>query len=277
VADRYIISLRRWGWHLKKVLNTILRTGVLTWVGLLGVWQLLSFINSADFLPGPWATLHGAVELAKDGSLLRYVTISLSRVLAGWAAGILIAVPLGILMGRVSVFRHLMEPVLNFVRFIPPIAFVTLFLLWFGIGETSKVVLILYATLFTVILNTLTGVLSIPEDRLRSARIMGANEVQVVLHVILPASVPYIFTGVRLAMGTSFMAIIGAEMIAANEGLGYMIWNARLYFKTDWIFVGLVILGLLGFFSDRLLLGLGRALFSRYGVVTATKVNKQIA
>jgi ABC-type nitrate/sulfonate/bicarbonate transport system permease component len=275
MAVGHLFALRGWRRNLKKTANRILETGLVTWLGLLGLWQLLALFNSADFLPGPWATFLGAIELARDGSLARYTGISLARVLTGWTSGIIIAVPIGILMGRITFLRLLIEPVLNFVRFVPPIAFVTLFLLWFGIGETSKVVLILYATLFTVVLNTLTGVLSIPEDRMRSARIMGANEVQIVLHVILPTTVPYIFTGVRLAMGTSFMAIIGAEMIAANEGLGYMIWNARLYFKTDWIFVGLVILGMLGFLTDRLISVLGRRLLSRYGVVTGTKIKRQ--
>lgn len=257
---------------MKKSVRRILQTGLLTWVGLLGFWQLLALFNSPDFLPGPWQTLLGAMELARDGSLFKYIGISLSRVLTGWTSGILLAVPLGILMGRFSFIRFSIEPVLNFVRFIPPIAFVTLFLLWFGIGEASKVILILYATLFTVIINTLTGVLSIPDDRLRSARIMGANEFQIILYVILPATVPYIFTGIRLAMGTSFMAIIGAEMIAANEGVGYMIWNARLYFKTDWIFVGLVTLGLLGFLTNKILSILGQRLLARYGVVTESRI-----
>lgn len=247
---------------------TLVKWGVPTWLGLLGLWQLLATFNSPDFLPGPLDTLKGAAELAQDGSLFAYIGISFGRVLTGWVLGSVVAIPLGILMGRVAWVRQLADPVLNFVRFIPPIAFVTLFLLWFGIGETAKVVLIVYATLFTVVLNTLTGVLSIPEDRLRSARIMGASEGQTLLHVILPAAIPYIFTGMRLAMGTGFMAIIGAEMVSANEGVGYMIWNARLYFKTDWIFVGLVTLGLMGFSVDRALGWIGRTWLARFGVVT---------
>lgn len=257
-----------------KTLRLVVQSGLITWVGLLLLWQTLSLFNSPDFLPGPLATLQGAAELARDGSLVKYIGISAWRVLLGWSIGSLVAVPLGVAMGRVHVVRLLAEPLLNFIRFIPPIAFVTLFLLWFGIGESSKVFLILYATLFTVILNTMTGVLAVSEDRLRSARIMGASEWQILIHVILPSSVPYIFTGVRLAMGTSFMAIIGAEMVAANEGIGFMIWNSRLYFKTDWIFVGLVTLGLMGFVADRILALLGRAVLANYGVVTGAGLPK---
>ncbi|MOA07908.1 putative aliphatic sulfonates transport permease protein SsuC [compost metagenome] len=116
-------------------------------------------------------------------------------------------------------------------------------------------------------MNTLTGVLSVEEDKIRAARSMGSSEWQIVIHVIVPATTPYIFTGVRLAMGTSFMAIVGAEMIASNEGIGYLIWNSRLFFRTDWIFVGLISLGLMGFVTDRLLGLFGRKVLSRYGVV----------
>jgi ABC-type nitrate/sulfonate/bicarbonate transport system permease component len=252
----------------KKITLITVHSGLLAWATLLGVWWLLAHFNSADFLPGPVETLKGALELQSDGSLLKYIGISAWRVLSGWTLGCLVAIPLGILMGRVQVIRALTEPLLNFVRFIPPIAFVTLFLLWFGMGETAKVMLILYATIFTVLLNTMTGVIAIPEDRLRSARIMGASEWQLLRFVVLPSAVPHIFTGVRLAMGASFMAIIGAEMVAANEGVGFMIWNARLYFKTDWIFVGLIVLGLMGFITDRLLAVAGRRFLANYGIVT---------
>lgn len=194
--------------------------------------------------------------------------------LLGWTLGSLIAIPVGLVIGKVGTIRVFAEPFLNFIRFIPPIAFITLFLVWFGIGETSKIMLILYATFFIVVLNTLTGVLAVEEDKIRSARSMGASEWQIVLHVIIPATVPYMFTGIRLAMGTSFMAIIGAEMIASNEGVGYLIWNSRLFFRTDWIFVGLICLGFMGFLTDRTVGLLGRKLLSRYGVVSANSLRR---
>lgn len=150
----------------------------------------------------------------------------------------------------------------------PQIAFITLFLVWFGIGEQSKIALIVYATFFIVVLNTLTDVMSVEEDKIRSARSMGASEWQILIHVIVPATIPYIFTGIRLAIGTSYMAIIGAEMIASNEGVGYLIWNSRLFFRTDWIFVSLFCLGFMGFFTDRLFGCFGKKVLYRYGVVS---------
>lgn len=246
----------------------------LFWIAALGLWQLLSLLYGPEILPGPVYTAKGGYELLSDGTLLQYIGISSYRVLLGWTLGSLVAIPVGLIIGKVNAVRVVAEPFLNFIRFIPPIAFITLFLVWFGIGETSKVMLILYATFFIVVLNTLTGVLSVEEDKIRSARSMGASEWQIVLHVIVPATVPYMFTGIRLAMGTSFMAIIGAEMIASNEGVGYLIWNSRLFFRTDWIFVGLICLGLMGFLTDRAVALIGRKLLSRYGVVTGSSLRR---
>jgi len=243
---------------------------ILLWAGVLAIWQLGAWAYGPEVIPSPWSTLLGAKELVADGTLGTYIGISFFRVLVGWSLGSLIAIPVGLAIGKVNVIRIFAEPFLNFVRFIPPIAFITLFLIWFGIGEQSKIALIMYATFFIVVLNTFTGVLAVEEDKLRSARSMGASEWQILLHVIVPATLPYIFTGIRLAMGTSYMAIIGAEMIAANEGVGYLIWNSRLFFRTDWIFVGLLCLGSMGFLTDRLFGLFGRKVLYRYGVVGTT-------
>lgn len=240
----------------------------LLWLLIFAFWQAGARVYGPEIVPGPRATWNGALELIADGTLLQYIRISLFRVLVGWSLGSLLAIPIGLVVGRVAAIRMFAEPVLNFIRFIPPIAFITLFLVWFGIGEKSKIALIMYATLFIVVINTMTGVLSVEEDKIRAARSMGASEWQILLYVIIPATVPYMFTGVRLAMGTSFMAIIGAEMIASNEGVGYLIWNSRLFFRTDWIFVGLISLGLMGFATDRLTAWIGRKMLYRYGIVS---------
>jgi len=249
------------------LLKIILKSGMLGWILVILIWSIAAAFSDPQFLPSPLVVWQGAVDLSKDGSLFTYMGASFLRVIIGWTLGNLIAIPIGLLIGRFTGLRVLLDPIINFVRFIPPLAFITLFMLWFGIGEQSKIFLIMYATFFIVIINTITGVLFVEEDKIRSARSMGASEVQIMFHVIIPASLPYIFTGAKLAMGSSFMAIVGAEMVAANEGIGYMIWNARLYFKTDWIFVGLVILGLMGFFMDRVLTLFGKIALKRYNVV----------
>jgi len=252
----------------------LISSGIVTWLIILVVWQIASLFSDPQFLPSPARTFLGAIALSSDGSLFKYMGISFLRVLIGWVLGNLIAIPLGLVIGRIKIIRSLLDPLINFVRFIPPLAFITLFMLWFGIGEQSKVILIMYATLFIVIINTMTGVLAVEEDKVRAARSMGASEFQILRHVVIPATVPYIYTGSRLAMGSSFMAIVGAEMVAANEGVGFMIWNSRLYFQTDWIFVGLISLGIMGFLMDRILHLLGKTALSRYGAV-ATNTNKR--
>lgn len=255
-------------WHRKWFSIPIL------WILVLAVWQLAALWYGPDVIPGIDDTWRGARELLADGSLVRYIGISFYRVFVGWTLGSLVAIPIGLAIGNVSAIRVVAEPFLNFIRFIPPIAFITLFLVWFGIGEQSKIALIMYATLFIVVMNTLTGVLSVEEDKIRSARSMGASEWQILVHVVIPATTPYIFTGIRLAMSTSYMAIIGAEMIAANEGVGFLIWNSRLFFRTDWIFVGLISLGLMGFVTDRLVGWFGRKALYRYGVVSTAPVRR---
>ncbi|MFD1773857.1 ABC transporter permease [Paenibacillus rhizophilus] len=251
-----------------------LQMGIVSWLLFLVLWQLFAMNSNQDYFPTPVQTLHGAIELIADNSLFTYVFISFKRVLLGWLLGSLLGIPAGLLIGRFKWLRQLVEPYLNFFRFIPALAFITLFILWFGIGEQSKVILIMYATLFIVILNTAAGVVNVEDDKIRSARSLGASERQILIHVIIPAVVPAFFNGVRLAMGNSFMAIVGAEMIAANEGVGYLIWTSRLYSKTDWIFVGLLLLGLMGFIGDQLLRWLGKTSLKRYGIAKETRFGR---
>jgi NitT/TauT family transport system permease protein len=254
----------------KKLNRYILKMGIYTWLFALIIWEIISLFSNKDLLPGPIQTLRGAGELIGDGSIFYYIGISSQRILVGWILGCILGIPLGLLMGRINFIRMFFEPFINFFRFIPALSFVTLFVMWFGIGEEAKIALIIYATLFIVSLNTMMGVARIDEDKIRAARSLGASEVQIFFHVIIPATVPHIFTGIRLAMGHSFAAIVGAEMLAAQEGVGYLIWTSRLYFRTDWIFIGLIILGFMGYVADKLITGIGSYALHRFGVQTSS-------
>jgi len=145
------------------------------------VWQLLSMRLNPLFLPSPSLTLAGAIELWDDGTLLQSIGASLARILTGWSLGLIIGVPVGILMGYFGFVRRLLDPYVEFFRFIPPIAFVTLAVIWLGPGEASKVALILYTTIFIVTLNVIAGVLSVSELRLRAAASLGAGRVSTLL------------------------------------------------------------------------------------------------
>ncbi len=232
----------------------------------LAVWQLASLRVPTLFLPSPLETWEGFLELLEDGTLGTSILASGARILVGWGLGVAVGVPLGIFMGYFRWVRRLFDPYIEFFRFIPPIAFVTLAVIWLGPGEASKVALIFYTTVFIVTLNTIAGTVSVPELRLRAAASLGAGPLTTLRTVIVPSTVPYMVTGARLAMGNSFLTIVSAEIVAAQEGLGSLLWNARNYSRTEWVFVGIITLGLLGFLFDRILRIAARTPLKRYGV-----------
>lgn len=232
----------------------------------LALWSLASLRYTETFLPSPLETWSGALDLWQRGTLVNSVLASARRILLGWGLGLLIGVPVGLLMGRVGLIRRLLDPYIEFFRFIPPIAFVTLAVIWLGIGEASKVALILYTTVFIVTVNTIAGVLAVDEAKLRAAASLGASPFRTLVSVVFPSTVPYVVTGARLAMGNSFLTIVSAEIVAAQVGLGALIWTSRNYGRTDWVFVGIILLGVLGFVFDRVVRVAARRLLGRYAV-----------
>lgn len=232
---------------------------------VLAAWQLSSgWLIDPFFLPSPISVATGLWEMALDGTMAQSIGISLYRILAGWLLGSAVAIPIGLLVGTFRPVQSLFDPFVHFFRFVPAIALVTLFIVWFGIGEASKILLIAYATAFTVLVNTANGIGSIKQDKIDAARCLGASPWQVFMRVIFPASLPNIYVGMRLALANSFLVIVAAEMLAADSGLGYLIWNSRLYFRIEWMFGAIVMLGLLGFLADRMMRIIGKATMKRY-------------
>src|SRR5207244_8556533 len=226
---------------------------VLGFVSLFLIWHLASVhLVSSVLFPPPTIVFRKALVLVRNGVLLEHLSASLQRILAGFIAGSLLGVPIGLAMGSFRPVRKLLEPYTEFLRFIPSVAMITVAVIWFAIGEASKIFLIIYTTIFIVILNTAAGVSAIAPNKLRRAQSLGATRAQIFFHVALPATVPYILTAMRLAMANSFTTIVAAELIAANDGLGKMLWDGRLFMLVDEIFVSLVTLGLLGFATDRM-------------------------
>lgn len=248
------------------LITTILKCGLITWILLLAIWSFGSLFYTDDFLPGPWVTLQGAANLISSGTLQTDIVVSLIRVLKGWLLGLIFAIPVGLCVGYFKWASYIFEPFLNFFRFIPAIGFITLFLLWFGVGESSKVALIFYAVIFPVMVNTIAGVRSVDQSLIEAAESMGAGKVKTFFTVIVPSAVPNIFTGVRLGLSGAIICIVAAEMLAASEGVGYLIYTSRLYYRTDWIFTGIFTLGLLGLIADKLLRFIGNKLLYRFGV-----------
>ena len=234
--------------------------------GGIGLWGLASLGANPLFLPSPLLTLNSAVELVQDGTWWSSIVASTFRILTGWGLGVAVGIPLGILMGHFRSVRQLLDHYIEFFRYVPPIAFVPLAVIWLGPDELSKIALIFYTTVFIVTINTMAGVQSTDEIRLRAARALGAGPLRTVLTVVVPSTVPFMVTGARLAMGNSFLTIVSAEIVAAQEGLGALIWTARNYGRTEWVFVGIITLGLLGYAFDRLVRYGTRRLLKRYRV-----------
>jgi len=229
-----------------------LALGLASILGGLIVWEIGARIFSQPFvLPTVADTAAKALRLSITGELLTHIRASYLRILIGFAMGSVAGAVIGMAMGSVIHIRRLFEPLVNFFRFIPPIAWLAPVLIWFGVGEIGKILLIIYTTSFVVLLNALVGVSSVPRNRIRAARCFGASPLQVFKWVLLPSAVPYILTGMSIALTNSFATIVTAEMLAAQSGLGYLILVSRNYMATDKIFVGIVTLGVLGLMTSR--------------------------
>jgi ABC-type nitrate/sulfonate/bicarbonate transport system permease component len=219
---------------------------------ILALWQYGSSKAIIPLLfPSPLNTWRTAVQLLEEGRLLNDVVASLSRIGIGFTLGSLLGIVLGVLMGSFRTVRLIFEPYVQFLRSLPALAWIPAAMLWFGTGEESKVLLLIYTTVFVVALNTMIGVSSVPENQLRAARCFGASPWRTFYMVKAPATVGYMLTGMRLAMGNCFSTIIAAELLAPESGLGYLIFSSRTWMQTEFAFVGIVILGLLGFLVDR--------------------------
>jgi NitT/TauT family transport system permease protein len=225
-------------------------------VGGLGVWWLLAatVFEAQHTLPTPAQTLSAARQLAASGDLWSDVEASLVRVLVGFALGVALAVPAGFLMGWYWVARGLVEPWVQFFRTIPPLALTPMIIVFFGIGESAKIWLIFLASFLSTVIATFDGVRNVDATLIKAARVLGANDWVVFRRVVVPASLPFIFTGARIGLGSSWATLVAAELVAANSGLGYLMETSAQYFDTAAIVVAIICIGVLGFVMDRLLL-----------------------
>ena len=238
---------------------------VVSVVALLLLWQLVAWALFPPVLfPTPVLVGKAFLNELASGRLLRDAGISLARIFGGFTLGCLLGAGTGLLMGYVRLARLALDPYIQFGRFVPSISLLSPALIWFGIGEGSKLFLITYTTTFIVLLNTLAAVVTVPRNKIRAAQCLGATRAQLFRLVVLPASLHGIFTGMRVGMGLSFTTVVAAEMIAAEAGLGFLIINSRLWFQTDVVFVGIITLGLLGYLADKTFQALIRRLAWRY-------------
>jgi NitT/TauT family transport system permease protein len=213
-------------------------------VGRKWVEYLLPLQPFAEHAGGGWWSWAFSGELVVDA------LTSLYRVVVGFAIGGGLALPLGLAMGASRLVYAWMNPLVQILRPIPPIAYIPLAILWFGLGNPPAVFLIALGAFFPVLMNTIAGVRQVDGIYLRAARSLGAGPGTMFVRVILPAAVPYILSGVRIGIGTAFIVVIVSEMIAVNNGLGFRILEAREYFWSDKIIAGMITIGMLGLAID---------------------------
>ncbi|MFC8453434.1 ABC transporter permease [Kitasatospora sp. NPDC057223] len=227
-------------------------------LGLAG-WAVLAAAG-VESLPGPLPVARRAGELLADGTLEQDMLASLRRVLLGFSLGTLAAVPVGFLMGWYPLARGLLEPYVQFFRTIPPLALIPLAVVLLGIGEVPKVFVIFLAAFLSSVVAAFQGVADVDPTLVNAARVLGALDRTIFLKVVVPASAPFILVGMRIGLGSAWGTLVAAELIAAQEGLGFRMQQAQLYYDLPTIFVGLIAIGVLGLVMDRLLLLLGRRL-----------------
>jgi ABC-type nitrate/sulfonate/bicarbonate transport system permease component len=216
-------------------------------------WQAMStFIFNPFLIPPPLEVIRTAVPMLLSGEIIADVAISMVRILVGFTVGSLTAIVLGVLLGRVQLLHDLLDPMIELLRYLSPTAMIPIAVIWFGIGELSKYFLIFWGTFFIVLINTIAGVWRAPIARQRAAECLGANQMQIFVLVVIPSAAPYIVTGMRIAMASSFMSIIPAEILAADSGIGYLLQKSSMLLQTNRIFVALLTICVLGFVVDRI-------------------------
>ncbi|MEE3504063.1 ABC transporter permease [Acidiphilium acidophilum] len=223
------------------------------------VWQIVTSLGLFPpiALPSPIKVWDAFIFLITQGyggqSLFDDIWISVLRIVIGFAGAVILGVPLGLGMARNAVVFRIVDPFLQFIRPVPPLAYIPLLVVWFGIGELPKILLILAGTVPVIIIGTFSGVKSTPKLRLSVARTLGASESQIFRHVILPSAMPEIFTAMRVGIGIAWTCLVAAELIAADQGLGWLVQYAGQALQVAIVIVGIIIIGILGYGMELLI------------------------
>ena len=230
---------------------------VLTFVVLGLAWYIVTKFElvSEVFIPSPAKVLNCFVDTLFNGykgyPLMKHLGDSMFRLLTAFAIAMITAIPLGLASGYNSKIRAVFDPIVEFYQSLPPLAYYTILVIWLGIGDTSKITLLFLAAFAPLFIASMSGVKSVKEDYVNGAYTLGANRGQVFRHVIFPACMPYIFTGIRTSMATSYGTLVAAEMVAATTGIGWMVFDASRFMRSDIIFMGIIVMGITSIILDR--------------------------
>ncbi|QHA80406.1 taurine ABC transporter permease TauC [Pseudomonas mediterranea] len=243
----------------------------LTLITLLVLWWVVTASGLVEplFLPSPSAVLQKGWLLATSGymdaTLWQHLGASLGRIGLGLLLAVLTAVPVGIAIGSSRIARGVLDPLIEFYRPIPPLAYLPLIVIWCGIGELSKVLLIYLAIFAPIAIATATGVRTVDPAKVRAAQSLGATPAQLIRHVILPSALPDILTGIRIGLGVGWSTLVAAELIAATSGLGFMVQSAAQFLVTDVVVLGILVIALIAFALEMTLRALQRKLVPWHG------------
>ena len=230
---------------------------LLGWVIITG----LGFVKPI-FLPSPGAVGTEFIRQIQEGILVKDVTASLYRIMTGWMISTLLALPIGILMGSFRFFEGLFEPSVDLVRYMPAVAFVPLSILWLGVGDSQKFLILFIGTFFQEVLMIMDNVKTVPKELIQTSYTLGLNKWEVLKDVVLPAALPGIWDTFRITLGWCWTYLVVAELVAANVGLGYRIMRAQRFLQTESIILGILIIGLLGLITDMIFKFAARRMFT---------------
>lgn len=229
---------------------------------LLGVlvWQLVSKSTAGAVFAGPAATFHAFMDEISNGKLLEHTSYSLYRVMGGFVLAVVAAIPVAFLMGWYRPVRLLVEPWIQFLRTIPPIAYIPLVIVAQGVGESAKITVIFIASFLVMVVSIYQGVRNVDVTLIKASRVLGARDRDIFFRVVIPASFPFILVALRLGLSAALTTLVAAELTGAQLGLGQMIQEASLYFRMEIVILGIVIIGIIGFLLDKTLLFMERRL-----------------
>ena len=251
------------------------RTNLRPWLGALAflliiiVWEVAARISgwSTDIFPDPITVVASLWELTINGTLLKHTVASLYRVTAGFYLAMVLGIPLGIVLGRMRFVRALINPLIQFLRPISPLAWIPLAMLWFGIGDPPAVFLIFLASFFPLAVSTTIAVTTINPTFFQVAANFNFSRRETLTQLILPAIIPEVVTALRITITIAWLVVVAAEMIAVQSGLGYLILDSRNALRMDWVMDGMIVIGLIGLLLDYLMKRLGNIESTQWGTM----------
>lgn len=233
---------------------------VLVWVAVIGGWFALTYSGAVKemFLPRPESVLSTTIRMALDGSLWEHVLASVQVVLIGFVISSIVAVPLGLTMGTYRIVQAALDPLVNFIRYLPVTSFVPLFILWIGIGIEQRVAVIIFGIFFQQLVMIADSARGVQRDLVNAAYTLGTKRSDTVFHIVFPATLPNVLDVLRVTMGWAWTYLVVAELVAARSGLGYISLKAMRGFQVDVIFMAIALIGILGLCTDQLFRGIRR-------------------